>query len=262
MEELSLADDRFNQNVDPQLVNFEPFWGPSYFVDEISGSKIRNFFVVEAEKTARYALPFVRNMMNMPDHGSSEKNIQYAEKIEPPLGIWKSFTDLFSTSFPLEVEETIIMRQREHGTCEEGPQEYLKWRVDHKTADRLCCFNREEAEPAQYAYNKPRTYSTFLDTLGNSAEVIYYDSVSGKPLFMAPKGRTMEEFIAEGKKLGWPSFRDQEVNWDNVRQIKNTMEMVSMTGTHLGHNLKDSKGNRYCINLCSIAGKPYSIKTD
>lgn len=30
----------------------------------------------------------------------------------------------------------------------------------------------------------------------------------------------------------------------------------SLDGTHLGHNLPDSKGNRYCINLVSVAGYP------
>jgi len=31
-------------------------------------------------------------------------------------------------------------------------------------------------------------------------------------------------------------------------------ETVSVDGTHLGHNLPDSSGNRYCINLVSVAG--------
>ena len=29
-----------------------------------------------------------------------------------------------------------------------------------------------------------------------------------------------------------------------------------LQGTHLGHNLPDKNGNRYCINLVSIAGYP------
>jgi peptide methionine sulfoxide reductase MsrB len=33
-------------------------------------------------------------------------------------------------------------------------------------------------------------------------------------------------------------------------------ETVSVDGTHLGHNLPDGKGNRYCINLVCVAGKP------
>lgn len=32
---------------------------------------------------------------------------------------------------------------------------------------------------------------------------------------------------------GWPSFRDQEVVWENVRVLKDG-ETVSLTGTHLG----------------------------
>lgn len=32
---------------------------------------------------------------------------------------------------------------------------------------------------------------------------------------------------------GWPSFRDQEVVWDNVRVLKDG-ETVSLSGTHLG----------------------------
>ena len=33
-------------------------------------------------------------------------------------------------------------------------------------------------------------------------------------------------------------------------------ECISTAGTHLGHNLPDRSGNRYCINLVSIAGRP------
>jgi len=47
----------------------------------------------------------------------------------------------------------------------------------------------------------------------------------------------------------------QQVNWDYVRVLSDG-EAVSTAGTHLGHNLPDGKGNRYCINLVSVAGKP------
>lgn len=43
------------------------------------------------------------------------------------------------------------------------------------------------------------------------------------------------------------------MNWDNVRVLSNG-ETVSIDGTHLGHNLPDKYGRRYCINLVSIAG--------
>jgi len=88
-----------------------------------------------------------------------------------------------------------------------------------------------------------------------TVETTYYDSVTGKPLFIAPRGRTMEAFLKESKSHGWPSFRDEEVVWANVRCLKNG-EAVSTAGTHLGHNLPDRTGNRYCINLVSVAGNP------
>ena len=86
-----------------------------------------------------------------------------------------------------------------------------------------------------------------------TGEVKFYDSNSGKLLFMAPKGRTFDEFVKESVGHGWPSFRDSEVNWDYVRCLSNG-ESVSVDGTHLGHNLPDFAGSRYCINLVSVAG--------
>ena len=62
-----------------------------------------------------------------------------------------------------------------------------------------------------------------------------------------------QEFLDESIAHGWPSFRDEEVVWENVRCLANG-EAVSLVGTHLGHNLPDRKGNRYCINLVSVAG--------
>ena len=85
-------------------------------------------------------------------------------------------------------------------------------------------------------------------------ELKFYDSNTGKLLFHAPVNRTWEEFIIESKNHGWPSFRDDETTWENVRCLRNG-EAVSVDGTHLGHNLPDRKGNRYCINLVSVAGR-------
>ena len=62
-------------------------------------------------------------------------------------------------------------------------------------------------------------------------------------------------FLEESRAHGWPSFRDAEVIWDNVRVLYDG-ETVSVDGTHLGHNIPDDSGARYCINLCSVAGRP------
>ena len=111
-------------------------------------------------------------------------------------------------------------------------------------------FNRHYAEYAGYWQT-----TDFLKNLDNEEKPIkFYDSVTGKHLFTAPVGRTMEDFVKESLSHGWPSFRDQEVNWDYVRCLKDG-ECISSTGTHLGHNLPDGSGNRYCINLVSVAGQ-------
>ncbi|KAH8098617.1 hypothetical protein JL720_1575 [Aureococcus anophagefferens] len=117
------------------------------------------------------------------------------------------------------------------------------------------------APHADGAHRRPASAATrFLPDLkaagGNDAkEITFYDSNTGNPLFTAPRGRSWEEFVAESRSHGWPSFRDEETNWDYVRVLPDG-ESVSVDGTHLGHNLPDSKGNRYCINLVSVAGKP------
>ena len=78
------------------------------------------------------------------------------------------------------------------------------------------------------------------------------DSVTGKPLFIAPRGRSLDDFIRESRAHGWPSFRDEEVLPEFVRVLPDG-EAVSVDGTHLGHNLPDKHGNRYCIKLVFMA---------
>ena len=75
------------------------------------------------------------------------------------------------------------------------------------------------------------------------SQSICVHSVTGKPLYRAPIGRSVDDFLQESAVHGWPSFRDQEVVWENVRILKDG-EAVSTDGTHLGHNLPDKKGNR------------------
>ena len=143
-----------------------------------------------------------------------------------------------------------VMAQKAHGTTETPVQENLRWNCEWKTADKICSFNRHYAEYAGYW-----EATNFLAEVDREGETTYYDSVTGKPLFIAPRGRSMEEFLKESKSHGWPSFRDAEVVWENVRCLKDG-EAVSTAGTHLGHNLPDKSGNRYCINLVSVAGRP------
>jgi peptide methionine sulfoxide reductase MsrB len=171
------------------------------------------------------------------------------------------FDKLFGSStsspeYPIYADES-VMSQKQHGTSEKPVQQNLRWACDYETADRICNFNRHYAEFAGYW-----TSTEFLKYAQEHASEIqagkpihFYDSVTGKLLFRAPVGRSLEDFLKESRSHGWPSFRDSEVVWDDVRCLKNG-ECISTTGTHLGHNLPDATGNRYCINLVCVAGRP------
>lgn len=142
-----------------------------------------------------------------------------------------------------------IMAPKAHGSCAHPVQAGLRWACDQVKADKICCFNRHYAEHSGYAWG--------TSWPGEIPEepIDYHDSVSGKQLFRAPVGRSKTEFLKESKAHGWPSFRDAEVNWEFVRVLPDG-ETVSVDGTHLGHNLPDARGNRYCINLACVAGTP------
>lgn len=153
------------------------------------------------------------------------------------------------TKLPIPGTED-MMKQKGHGTTEKPVQDNLRWNCDRRVADRICSFNRHYAEHAGYW-----TSTSFLSEVDPNSVTTFYDSVTGLPLFNAPIGRSFEDFKKESMSHGWPSFRDEEVNWDHVRVLPDG-EAISTAGTHLGHNLPDRKGNRYCINLVSVAGRP------
>jgi len=129
---------------------------------------------------------------------------------------------------------------------------------DHRTKYAyICCNNRDWAErrgfhgQVNFLHGLEQTSKTTGVT-----EFTFYDSKCGVPLFVAPRGRSLEVFMDETRKHGWPSFRDQEVVTAHVLKLHGThgAEIVSSCGTHLGHNLPDYSGNRYCINLMCMAG--------
>eukprot|EP01060_Flectonema_neradi_P011928 TRINITY_DN1886_c1_g1_i1.p1 TRINITY_DN1886_c1_g1~~TRINITY_DN1886_c1_g1_i1.p1 ORF type:complete len:233 (+),score=30.92 TRINITY_DN1886_c1_g1_i1:206-904(+) len=114
----------------------------------------------------------------------------------------------------------------------------------------ICCENKELAEPHSIL---PRV--TYLEKLKSQVGGLFFDASCGIPLFSAALNRTLDEWWDESLSHGWPSFRDSEVFWGNVLR-KPGGEIVSRCGTHLGHDLPDEAGSRYCINLLCIAGTP------
>ena len=101
-----------------------------------------------------------------------------------------------------------IMSQKQHGTSAKPVQNDLLYGVSNKLADKICNFNRHFAENGGYF-----TSTSFEDAvLEAKGPITFYDSVTGKPLFVAPKKRSPEDFIRESEIHGWPSFRDEEVS--------------------------------------------------
>mmetsp|Transcript_9404 Transcript_9404/g.21648 ORF Transcript_9404/g.21648 Transcript_9404/m.21648 type:complete len:218 (+) Transcript_9404:69-722(+) len=150
--------------------------------------------------------------------------------------------------------DDIIMSKKRHGTTDRPVQEDLLYGVSNELADRICSFNRMKSE--KRGYFETTNLEEVMRKAPEETPITFYDSVTGKPLFRAPQGRSVDEFLAESHDHRWPSFRDGEVIWENVRVLRQSGETVSVDGTHLGHNLPDKAGNRYCINLVSIAGHP------
>jgi len=144
-----------------------------------------------------------------------------------------------------------IMKPKAHGSSEKPVQENLRWGCDWDTADRISNYNRHYAEYSGY-WERTSFLSDVKEQIDSGSTVTFYDSGwKGRPLFSAPRDRTWEDWIKESKNHGWPSFRDNEVNWDYVRVLPDG-ETVSVDGTHLGHNLPDRKGNRYCISKLKL----------
>lgn len=181
--------------------------------------------------------------------------------VRPPTGSFVPFASP-GTKFLTSIRgDESVMMSKAHGTSPRPPMEHLRWGVDWKVADKICCFNREMAERSGYWLDFLPALESDLAVSVNDPSIrlhmrgklTFYDTVTGKPLFVAPRGRSFDEFLEESKRHGWPSFRDEEVETQHVRVLDDG-ETVSVDGTHLGHNLPDSRGNRYCINLVSVAG--------
>ena len=134
--------------------------------------------------------------------------------------------------YPIVGSKDIMKRKKHGGTSTVPLQQDLKWNCDRKEVDKICNYNRHYAEYSN-SFSKNKLFKQeFQKCQRQNIAMKFYDSNSGKLLFEAPRGRSHEEFWNESKKHGWPSFRDDEVNWKEVRCLPNG-ESVSLNGTHL-----------------------------
>lgn len=122
---------------------------------------------------------------------------------------------------------------------------------DLAMADRICCHNTYWAEPSGF---QTKPHINLFHKLDSSAVTTFYDSACNIPLFKAPVGRTFSDWKTESLAHGWPSFRPEETFKKNIIVLPGG-EVRSACGLHLGHDIPDHKGSRYCIDLVCIAGK-------
>jgi hypothetical protein len=147
-----------------------------------------------------------------------------------------------------------MMSEKDFGSCAKAPMAPLRWDASVEMAERLCCKNRLGREPEGY-WEKSTNLLGYVADMPNGVSLTFRDSITGKPLFIAPKGRTWESWLRESNSDGRPTFRDKEVVLENVRLLPSG-EVISTDGTHLGLNSPDSFGNRYGIETVCIAGLP------
>lgn len=86
-----------------------------------------------------------------------------------------------------------IMSKKSHGTSDKPVQTNLRWNCDVKIADKICNFNRHFAEYSGYFTMSTLGFLKELREKSNAGEVepiTFYDSVTGKPLFKAPVGKS------------------------------------------------------------------------
>ena len=104
-------------------------------------------------------------------------------------GACSSSTRAASSKYPIYCDES-VMSQKEHGTCTQPLMKNLRWGVDWATADKICCFNRHFAEYSGYF-----TTTHFMNEQhsNDGGPITFYDPIGGKPLFIAPQGRTWKE---------------------------------------------------------------------
>ena len=142
-------------------------------------------------------------------------------------------------------------------------QSDLRWGCDRAVADRICCFHRHYAEHsgsaargdgaesrARALSHRPARARASLAATSKDALLADVarprgdlpDSVSGRPLFTAPRGQARPRRSGRSRRTaGRASAAPGELGF---RRCLPDGECVSVDGTHLGHNLPDRSGNR------------------
>ena len=155
-----------------------------------------------------------------------------------------------------------------NSSCSHSTQRKLLYNVDSYSAasvglpdgdsnetlpEAICC-------DLQYRnYAEPNGFFSYPDvklfkSISKCGLTTFFDSVCGLPLFVAPQNRTFQDWERDTNDHGWPSFRPPEIVTKNIVIDIDGQHVYSICGTYLGTYLPDAQGDRYCIDLCCIAG--------
>ena len=139
------------------------------------------------------------------------------------------------------------------------PQGRLRWGADRRAASEIgCSRDHNLGHEKKGSWEKTGLLKAAVRAAARNETITFYDTMApGVPLFVAPRDRTMDDFLAESRELGWLCFRDAELVQENLRTLRATRGLiVSSGGTRLGVNRPDASASRYAINLVTIAGHP------
>jgi hypothetical protein len=124
-----------------------------------------------------------------------------------------------------------IMSPKSHGTSDAPVQSELLFEVSNNLADRITNYNRRFAEQAGYfgSTSMEDTIRKHVEKTGGQP-LAFYDSVTGKPLFVAPVGRSVDQFLEESKIHGtyYCTFNTHYRNAMQSRQGKGTFACVCL----------------------------------
>lgn len=135
------------------------------------------------------------------------------------------------------------------------PEALPVYDVTETLSDAMCCdLNYRGYAEQRFTYNL--TDVDLFNKMNQTGETTFYDPVCGIPLFVVPRGRTLDDFKKETTEHGWPSFRDEELVKGNVFNVTGGAGVRSACGTHLGDNLPIGGHNRYCLDLACVSGNP------
>lgn len=98
--------------------------------------------------------------------------------------------------------------------------------------------------------------------LNTSQMTTFYECTCGLPLFVAPVGRSFDQWRNDCERNGQLEFQEEEIIKKNTKVLQSG-DLVSICGRHVGkYTTSSTSGDVYVANIACISGSPiHSITT-